>query len=78
VGEGIIIARESFLIFENLLGIMIPANIENLNKDSIERTMRNFLLDKAHNLAKLEMKKKIDQGYKLRKRKFANWLRISN
>ena len=75
-GEGFIIARENFLVFENLLVLMIPADIQELDKESIEKTMKNFMLDTPNYIAKLKMKDMIDKAFRVQRRRFDNWFRL--
>jgi phosphatidylinositol-4,5-bisphosphate 3-kinase catalytic subunit alpha/beta/delta len=43
--EGFKIARENFILFHNLLNLLIPANITELDKESITKTIKNFHLE---------------------------------
>ena len=76
VGEGFIIARENSLVFENLLILMIPADIEELDSESISKTMNNFMLDTPNLKAIIEMKSKISEAFHVQRRRFDNWFRL--
>lgn len=75
-GEGFNIARENFLVFENLLTLVIPAHINELDKESIEKTMKNFMLDTPNYMAKLKMKEMLDKAFRVKRRRFDNWFRL--
>lgn len=76
VGDGLVIARENFPVFENLLLLMIPAKIDELDNESIQKTMKNFMLDTPNYMAKLEMKEKLDKAFRVKRRRFDNWFRL--
>ena len=76
VGEGFIIARENSLVFENLLILMIPADIEELDSESIDKTMKNFMLEIPNLKATIEMKAKINDAFRVQRRRFDNWFRL--
>jgi len=76
-GDGFIIARENFLVFDNLLVLMIPADIQELDKESIEKTMKNFMLDSPNYMARLKMKDLIDKAFRVKRRRYDNWFRLN-
>ena len=55
---------------------MIPADIQELDKESIEKTMKNFMLDTPNYIAKLKMKDMIDKAFRVQRRRFDNWFRL--
>jgi hypothetical protein len=85
--EGFKIARENFILFHNLLNLLIPANITELDKESIGKTIKNFHLELLgnylvyyHNLidneAKYEMRQMIKKAHKIYRRQCDNWFRL--
>jgi phosphatidylinositol kinase/protein kinase (PI-3 family) len=74
--EGFKIARENFALFYNLLTLLVPAEISELDKESIQKTSNNFLLDLSDNEAKYEMRKMIEQAHNVHRRQFDNWFRL--
>lgn len=74
--EGFKIARENFLLMYNLLNLLVPANIKELDKESIHKTIKNFHLELSDNEAKYEMRQMIKQAHKVYRRQFDNWFRL--
>lgn len=74
--EGFKIARENFILFHNLLTLLIPANIDELDKESIEKTMKNFLLEISDNEAKYAMRQMIKRAHLIYRRRCDNWFRL--
>lgn len=74
--EGFKIARENFVLVYNLLNLLVPANISELDKESIHKTIKNFHLELSDNEAKYEMRQMIKKAHKVYRRQFDNWFRL--
>ena len=75
MSKGLKIARENSPVFENLLVLMLPANIEGLNKRSIRNAIENLMLDTSDHIVNIEIKRKINRAFRSRRRKMDNWCR---
>lgn len=74
--EGFKIARENFVLFLDLLTLIVPANIQEIDKESITKTIKQYQLNLSDNEAKFEMREMIKKAHKVYRRQFDNWFRL--
>ena len=74
--EGFKIARENFVLFLGLLTLIVPANIQEIDKQSITKTIKQYHLELSDNEAKFEMREMIKKAHHVYRRQCDNWFRL--